>query len=444
MQHDPRTIQTGLERRTVLRAAVAAGAVGTLLASHRGPTAAQQTRARVVIVGSGAGGISVANRLARSLEGAKVIVVDRKTVHHYQPGYTLVATGVWDASQVVSANADLLPAGIEWVHEMAAEIDPESRVVTTDAGTRVPYDFLVVATGLQLDYGAIKGMDTAAIGSNGIASVYNGTEGASRTWQAMSQFRERGGTALMTLPVTPIKCAGAPLKMTFMLADRLKQAGTLDRSKITFHSSLGNVFSVPAVNDDVLRRWKPLGIAVEYSSRLAEIDIGARRAVFVSPEGERTQLGYDFIHVVPPMRATDVIRNSPLAWKEGPFAAGGWLEVDKSTLRHRRYPNVFGIGDINGTPRGKTAATVKKAAPVVEENLIAVIAGKEPPVRFDGYTSCPLLVREGSAMLIEFDYDGKLTPSLPLIDPLQESYMAWLMKYKMLKPAYYAVLKGRV
>jgi sulfide:quinone oxidoreductase len=444
MQSDPRTMQISLERRAVLRAAVATAAGGTLLASHRSPTAAQPTRARIVIVGSGAGGISIANRLARSLEGAKVIVVDRKEAHHYQPGYTLVATGIWAPAQVLAANADLLPSGIDWIHEMAAEIDPESRVVTTDAGTKVPYDFLVVATGLQLDYGAIKGMDTAAIGSNGIGSVYNGPDGAARTWQAISQFRERGGTALMTLPATPMKCAGAPLKMTFMLADRLKQAGTLDRSRVVFHSALGNVFGVPAVNDDVLRRWKALGIGVEYSSRLAEIDIGARRAVFVSPEGERTQAEYDFIHVVPPMRATDVIRNSPLAWKAGPFAAGGWLEVDKSTLRHRRYPNVFGIGDINGTPRGKTAATVKKAAPVVEQNLMAVVAGKEPTVAFDGYTSCPLIVREGSAMLIEFDYDGKLVPSLPLIDPLQESYMAWLMKYKMLKPAYYAVLKGRV
>jgi sulfide:quinone oxidoreductase len=144
------------------------------------------------------------------------------------------------------------------------------------------------------------------------------------------------------------------------------------------------------------------------------------------------------------MRAPDAIRNSDLSWKEGPFAAGGWLEVDKATLQHRRYPNVFGVGDINGTPRGKTAATVKKSAPLVAHNLVEVIAGRKPDENFDGYTSCPLITREGSAMLIEFDYDGKLTPSLPMVDPLQDSYMAWLMKYRMLKPAYVAVLKGRV
>ncbi|HAY10715.1 MAG TPA: pyridine nucleotide-disulfide oxidoreductase, partial [Thauera sp.] len=135
---------------------------------------------------------------------------------------------------------------------------------------------------------------------------------------------------------------------------------------------------------------------------------------------------------------------SPLAWQEGNFAAGGWLEVDRQTLRHRRYPNVFGLGDINGTPRGKTAATVKKSVPMVTQNLIDVIAGREPSQLFDGYTSCPMILREGSAMLIEFDYDGKLTPSLPMIDPMQESYFAWVMKYRLLKPAYMAVAKGRV
>ncbi len=118
--------------------------------------------------------------------------------------------------------------------------------------------------------------------------------------------------------------------------------------------------------------------------------------------------------------------------------------MSKETLQHKRYPNVFGVGDINGTPRGKTAATVKKSAPLVAHNLARVIAGQEPDEIFDGYTSCPMIVREGSAMLIEFDYEGKLTPSLPMIDPLQESFMAWFMKYRLLKPAYVAVLKGRV
>jgi sulfide:quinone oxidoreductase len=297
---------------------------------------------------------------------------------------------------------------------------------------------------VHLDFDQIEGMDVAAIGREGLTSVYPSPQAAEATWQAMQAYVERGGDAVMTLPATPLKCAGAPLKMTFMLRDRLARAGMLERSQVQFVSALGVVFGVPVVNDNILSRWQQLGIAVEYTQRLAAVDIGARRATFVSPEGERTERPYDFLHVVPPMRAPDAVKDSDLAWQEGPFAAGGWLEVDRTTLQHRRYPNVFGIGDINGTPRGKTAATVKKAAPLVAHNLVETIAGRTLDDGFDGYTSCPLITREGSALLIEFDYEGRLTPSLPMIDPLQDSYFAWLMKYRMLKPAYMAVLKGRV
>ena len=406
--------------------------------------AAIKTTARIVIAGSGLGGLAAANRLARELDGAKITIVDRKEIHNYQPGYTLVATGVWPVEKVSDRNADLMPAGVEWVKEMVSEFDPEANAIVTDAGRRIEYDYLIVATGLQLDFGQIEGMDVAAIGTNGLGSVYPSPQAAQATWQAMDAYRQKGGKALMTLPATPLKCAGAPLKMTFMVVDRLQQAGTRDRSDVQFHSALDNIFSVPRINQEVLERWDRLKVPVTFNSKLVAVDIGARRATVTSPEGERTELDYDFIHVVPPMRAPDAVKNSPLSWKEGGFAAGGWLEVDKETLRHRRFPNVFGIGDINGTPKGKTAATVKKSTPLVVQNLLDVIAGREPSLKFDGYTSCPLLLREGAALLVEFDYENRLTPSLPAIDPLQDSYFAWVMKYRLLKPAYMAVAKGRV
>jgi len=429
------------------RALLGAAALAPLATAAPPAQAALKTSARIVIAGSGLGGIAVANRLARLLDGAKITIVDRKEEHNYQPGYTLVATGVWPVDKVRDRNADYQPAGVEWVKDMVAGFDPAANTVITASGTRIPYDFLVVAIGVQLDYAQIEGMDVDAIGSDkapGLTSVYPSPQAAQATWAAMQAFTAKGGNAVMTLPATPLKCAGAPLKMSFMLRDRLLKAGTLDRSKIHFQSALGNVFGVKVVNDNVLERWKTLGIDVEFSRKLATIDIGARRATFITPEGEKQEMPYDFIHVVPPMRAPDAVKGSELAWKDGPFAAGGWLEVDKSTLQHRRYPNVFGIGDINGTPRGKTAATVKKSAPIVAHNLVQVIAGRQADEAFDGYTSCPLITREGSAMLIEFDYEGRLTPSLPFIEPLNDSFFAWLMKYRMLKPAYMAVLKGRV
>ena len=433
--------------RTARRRWLQTIAATPLLAAASAPSTARaafKTRAHIVIAGGGLGGIAVANRLSRLLDGARITLVDAKKEHNYQPGYTLVATGVWPVEKVRDHNADFHPAGLEWIQDMVAGFEPGSNTVITASGQRIRYDFLVVAMGLQLDYGQIEGMDVGAIGSSGLTSVYPSPQAAQATWAAMQAFAAKGGNAVMTLPATPLKCAGAPLKMSFMLRDRLHRAGTLAQSKLSFQSALGNVFGVKVINDNVLQRWKTLGIDVEFSRKLTAIDIGARRATFATPEGEKLVLPYDFIHVVPPMRAPDAVKNSELAWKEGPFAAGGWLEVDKATLQHRRFPNVFGIGDINGTPRGKTAATVKKSAPLVARHLVQVIAGGKPGEVFDGYTSCPLLTREGSALLIEFDYEGRLTPTLPMVDPLQDSFFAWMMKTRMLKPAYLAVLKGRV
>ena len=437
--------QTHISRRDFLAASTALTvAAGAGIGLSTPAQAAIKTTAHIVIVGSGLAGLGMANRLRKQLDGAKITLVDPKKVHHYQPGFTLVATGIWPIDKVSNTNRELIPAGVDWVQEMAREFKPDTNQVITDSGRVLDYDYLVVATGLHLDFEQIEGMDVSRIGTKGLASVYPSPEQALGSWKAMEKFCKTGGTALMTLPNTAIKCAGAPLKMTFMLANRAEQAGTLANSSIDFYSAITSVFSVPVINQEVLNRWDTIGIPVHFQSKLVAVDIDAQRATFEQVDGSRIEKDYDFLHIAPAMCAPDSIRNSPLAWQEGPHAAGGWLEVDPGTLQHKRYNNVFGVGDINGTAKGKTAATVKKSVPIVVDNLLSVITGKAPTQIFDGYTSCPLLVREGAALLVEFDYNNNLTPSLPMVKPLEDSYFAWLLKYRLFKPSYMAVAKGRL
>ena len=183
-------------------------------------------------------------------------------------------------------------------------------------------------------------------------------------------------------------------------------------------------------------------IGINYNRVLSAIDIDKQIATFKTPEGT-VEMDYDFINVVPPMRATQAIRNSPLPWQDGPWAYDGWVEVDRNNLRHVRYPNVFAVGDIAGVPKGKTAASVKWQVPVAVDHLVADIADTTTDAFYDGYTSCPMITRLGRAMLVEFDYHNNLTPSFPgVIAPLEELWVSWVMKTMGLKPTYISMVRG--
>ena len=172
-------------RRQMLAGMVGAPLLGSVDIHGSPAKAALKTSARIVVLGSGLGGLAISNRLARELDGAKITIVDRKEIHNYQPGYTLVGTGIWPVGKVADRNSEFQPSGVDWVQEMAVEVDPDAQVVTTDAATKVPYDFLVVATGLHLDFDQIEGMDTNMIGSHGLGCVYPSPQAAEATWNAM-------------------------------------------------------------------------------------------------------------------------------------------------------------------------------------------------------------------------------------------------------------------
>lgn len=433
-----------LTRRQVLAiGGLAAGAAVLPGGLAEAAPAKIRTSARIVIVGAGAAGLAVASRLAQGLEGATITLIDARREHFYQPGYTLVASGIKDAGYPVSTTAEYVPEGVTLVPERVAEIDPDGNKVVTESAKRFAYDYLFVTCGMVLDYDAIEGMDIRRIGSNGLGSLYLGPQAAEATWREMSRFTEKGGVGVFLRPATEMKCAGAPLKYTFVVEDYLQRRGTRGRSRIVYNSNNDNLFSVPIVSEKVRMLYESRGVEINYHRVLQSIDISRRTATFRTPEGTEQQ-DYDFIHVIPPMKAPDVVRDSPLPWTAGNWAAEGWMEVDRGTLRHVRYPNVFGVGDIAGVPKGKTAASVKWQAPVAVEHVLADIRGATSDALYTGYTSCPLITRLGRAMLVEFDYRNNLVPSFPgVIAPLEELWVTWVMKTMALKPTYLSMLRGR-
>lgn len=434
---------TRLSRRELLSLSVAGAGALWLPETAKAAPDKIRTSAHIVIVGAGAAGLTVASRLAMRLEGAKITLIDARKKHFYQPGFTLVAAGVKPQSYPVSSTAEYLPQGVDLVVEHVAQIDPEVSKIVTQSGQVIAYDFLFVATGMELDYDAIDGMDVSRIGSHGMGSIYHSPEAAFATWQEMSRFADKGGVGVFLRPDTEMKCAGAPLKYTFIVDDYLTRRDTRGKSEVIYNANNNVLFSVPIVHEKLRMLFDSRGITTNYSRVLQSIDLDRRIATFRTPDGTAEQ-PYDFINVIPPMKAPDAVRNSPLPWQSGNWASEGWMEVDKGTLRHMRYVNVFGVGDIAGVPKGKTAASVKWQVPVAVDHLIAELSGQSTDALYDGYTSCPMITRLGQAMLIEFDYNNDLRPSFPgVIAPLEELWVSWVMKTMALKPTYISMLRGR-
>ncbi|GGB73973.1 bifunctional protein tyrosine phosphatase family protein/NAD(P)/FAD-dependent oxidoreductase [Blastomonas aquatica] len=393
----------------------------------------------VVIVGGGSAGIATAASLLKRNAKLSIAIIEPSEVHYYQPGWTMVGGGIFDAPFTRRSQASVMPDGVEWIRASASGFAPEDdRVILTD-GSDVHYRVLVACPGIKLDWHAIPGLPDT-LGSNGVTSNYR-YDLAPYTLQLVDGLR--GGRALFTQPPMPIKCAGAPQKAMYLSCTRWEKSGMLPNIDVQFHTAGAVLFGVPAYVPALMEYVERYNAHLNFESKLVAVDGAGGFATFEQKRGDtvtRVEERFDMIHVVPPQTAPDFVRSSPLA------AASGFIEVDKATLRHARYANVFALGDACSASNAKTMAAARKQAPVVAVNVLAALEGKPPVADYDGYGSCPLTVESGKIVLAEFGYGGKLLPSFPtwLIDGTRPSRLSWLLKDTILPPIYWhGMLKGR-
>lgn len=394
-----------------------------------------QEKGEVVIVGGGSAGIATAASLKARAPGLAITIVEPKEAHDYQPGWTMVGGGVFDRRVTRRPQASVIPAGVRWVRQAVASFRPESDEIVLADGSSLQYRVLIVAPGIALDWDAVPGL-AATLGANGVTSNYS-FDTAPYTWDLVRGLRE--GVALFTQPPMPIKCAGAPQKAMYLSCAEWKRRGVLGKIEVGFHTAAPVLFGVKDYVPALMEYVGAYGIKLAFESRLVAVDGPARQAVFREKDGEVTRR-FDMLHVTPPQRAPKFIADSPLA------DAAGYVEVDQATLRHVRYPNIFGLGDGASMPNAKTAAAARKQAPIVAVNVLAVLAGRVPEIGYDGYGSCPLTVERGRIVLAEFGYGGKLLPTFPpwLIEGTRPSRLAWWLKSEALPWIYWnGMLKGR-
>ncbi|MBK9488386.1 MAG: NAD(P)/FAD-dependent oxidoreductase [Haliscomenobacter sp.] len=392
---------------------------------------------QIVVVGGGNAGISVAAQLLRKNRKLDIAIVDPADKHYYQPAWTLVGSGVFNIADTERNEADVIPPQAKWIKEKVDSFQPEQNAVTLGNGQQLTYDYMVVAPGIQLNWSEVKGL-TETLGKNNVCSNYS-FQSAPYTFEAIKNFK--GGKAIFHNPHTPVKCGGAPHKIMYMAADYWRKHGILGKSDIHYWSGAAKLFAVAKYENTLLQVCKSADIKLHFMEKLVEIDGPNKRAKFIGiGEGNKdveTWVDFDLIHVTPPQSAPDFIKKSPLA------SAAGWVDVDKNTLQHLRYANIFGIGDASSLPTSKTGAAIRKQAPVLVANLIAAMAKQPLNAEYTGYTSCPLVTGYGKLVLAEFDYNNQPMETFPF-DQSKERWSMYQLKRRVLPWLYWnQILTGK-
>ena len=396
------------------------------------------THHQVLIIGGGTAGITVAASLRkRAPRNLDIAIVEPLDTHYYQPAFTLVGAGLYDLEKTRRPVATLVPSGVALIRAAASEFVPAENSVKLSNGETLSYDWLIVCTGLALDWDKVQGLP-ATLGKNGVCSNYS--PDSVRYTAELIRGLKAGAKAVFTQAPLPFKCPGAPQKIVYLTADHLRRKRLTANTEMNYYVHAPVIFGVPYFARQLVGVAERYGIKVSYQHNLVVVDGSAKTATFEivggEKQGQRVSVPFDMLHVTPPQSPPVVVRSSPLV------NAAGFVEVDQKTMRHVRFANVFSLGDVCSTANSKTAAAVRKQSPVVVRNLLSAIKGASVEAVYDGYASCPLTTARGKAIVAEFIYGGKVTPTWPL-NPSRETRLGWWIKATALPIFYWNyMLKG--
>lgn len=441
----------GIDRRHFLKTMGAAGAL-SFFSTKEAKAFSSKAKGKIVVVGGGAAGISMAARLQRWLDEPDITLIDPNDRQYYQPGFTLIASGVYTPEEVWKEQKNCIPKGVKWVKDSVEAIDPVMNQVSTQKNGILSYDFLVLTPGLQCNWEKVEGITQKTLAEGNAHSIYD-FEGAQKTWKGIQEFVKKGGRGIYTDTYTKHKCGGAPKKICLLTEHHARKEKKRENIQLDFFTASKALYDVPLYTPRLLEIYKERNIPINLLTRVKGVDTQSKTVHFEKIEtvGEEKIYtpfteNYDFLHFTPPMTAPDFVRTSGLCNTEDLSVPEAWITVDKYTMVHTKYPNIVSLGDSSNLPTSKTSAAIRVQVPLAAKNLISLMEGKEPVEKYNGYAACPIITDYGHVLLCEFDYDKKQDSSFPfsMLDVSKEQWAAWVLKVYILKPLYfYGMLNGR-
>ncbi len=363
---------------------------------------------RLLVLGAGTAGTMAVNKLRPRLSAQewKITVVDPDDTHYYQPGYLFIPFGIYRPDEVTKPRKRFLPTGVDLVTTAVDRIvADENHVLLTD-GSRLDYDYLIIATGTTPRPDQTPGMDEGEFRKS-IHEFYT-YEGAVALAEKLRGWQ--GGRLVVHITEMPIKCPVAPLEFTFLADAYFSEQGMRDQVEITYVTPLEGAFTKPVSSKylgDMLDERK---VALEADFMLERIDPEAKTLISY----DEREIPFDLLVTVPINMGSDMIARSGLGNDLN------YVAVDKETLLSKKYDNVFAIGDASDIPASKAGSVAHFAMDLFPENFLRHVQGLQMTHKFDGHANCFIETGHGKGLLIDFNYETEPLPGkypLPGIGP---------------------------
>ncbi|EPR30741.1 Pyridine nucleotide-disulfide oxidoreductase, FAD/NAD(P)-binding domain containing protein [Alkalidesulfovibrio alkalitolerans DSM 16529] len=390
---------------------------------------------KLLILGSGAGGVMVATKMRKKLDEKEwsITIIDRSWQHHYQAGWLFVPFGIYTINDCIKPQTDFVPKGVTFVQDEITNVDPAAKRVTTAKG-KYEYDWLVIATGCRIAPDEIEGMEDGW--GDDIHNFYT-PDGAVALAKKLKHFEK--GKLVLNIAEMPIKCPVAPLEFVFLADWFFSVHDTRCNIEIELVTPLTGAFTKPVAAQILGKLCEEKNITITPSFEIGSVDVG--RKVIESHKGE--EVNYDLMIAIPPNLGSKVIMDSEIG------DVMGYVNTDHHTLKAKDFDNVYIIGDATNVPTSKAGSVAHYESDIVCENLEREIEGLAPLPEFDGHSTCFIVTGYEKSTLIDFNYKveplpGKYPfPGVGPFDLLGETFTNYWGKM-MFKWVYFnLMLKGK-
>ena len=362
----------------------------------------------LIILGAGTAGTMMANKLRKALNRTEwnITIVDNSDHHYYQPGFLFIPFGTYTKNDVIEPTKKFLPKGIELIQKGIEKILPEEQKVLIQDHEPLHYDYLLIASGAKLAPEETPGLKEE-LWYKEIFEFYT-LEGALALHEKLKDWT--GGKLVVSFVDLPFKCPIAPLEFVFLADAYFTKRGIRDKVDISFVTPLSGAFTKPIATRMLNDMLESKNIKVVPDFYIERIDNATKKLISY----DEREVPFDLLTIVPLNKGADFIGESGLGDDLN------FVPVNKNSLQHEKYKNIFVIGDAAALPTSKAGSVAHFAGDVLFENLMAVLKGEEPKASFDGHANCYIETGFGKATLIDFNYTTEPLPGtfpVPVLGP---------------------------